>query len=142
MKGYRQHFAKRWQPTASQQPGDADRQRHHQRDDQNKNHRFPIAPEPHGAAPIPRFIRGFSLHHKPAAQDAARLQPLDRDVDAVGAQIIESASLEVLAHRLFWSSWFGPSEISRADDLAKALVGIIAKSSRCPFLQTRPALCP
>ena len=37
---------------------------------------------------------------KPAAQDAARLQPADRRVDAIGAQIIEPARHQVVAHRL------------------------------------------
>ena len=40
-----------------------------------------------------------SLHRRPAAQDAVLLQPLDRQVDVVGAQIGKAAVLEMRAHR-------------------------------------------
>ena len=88
---YQKHFAKCWRPTASQRPGDTDRQRHHQRDQQDEHHRLPICHEPHGAA---------LLHPKPAAQDAVIFQPRDRGIDAVGAQVLESASLQVIPHCL------------------------------------------
>ena len=39
-------------------------------------------------------------HHHRAAQDAAALQPADRRVDAIGAQIIEPAIDQVIAHCL------------------------------------------
>ena len=44
---------------------------------------------PHGAA---------SLHRKPALQNPARLEPGDRHLDAIGAQIIETAARQVIAH--------------------------------------------
>ena len=42
----------------------------------------------------------LSLHRKPTAQYPGSLEPLDRHVDAVGAEILKSAAFEMLAHRL------------------------------------------
>jgi len=44
-------------------------------------------------------VTANSLHRKPAALDAVLFQPLDRQVDVVGAQIGKAAALEVLALR-------------------------------------------
>jgi hypothetical protein len=39
------------------------------------------------------------LDAKPAAQDAGSLKPADRHLDVIGAQIIELARQQIVAHR-------------------------------------------
>ena len=43
--------------------------------------------------------RAASLHMDTGSQHAARHQPLDRHLDAIGAEIIESGIDQVIAHR-------------------------------------------
>src|SRR6478752_2343758 len=46
-----------------------------------------------------------SLQRKPIAQNTERFEPGNRDVDAVGAQIIEPAADQVIAHRGLRVRW-------------------------------------